>query len=75
MDLQESMLLWIPGSQDSLDESDDLNQKVTAANKAVLDFCDLEISFDELLQIIGHYGGSIDNYRACIEESITGLGG
>lgn len=75
MGLQESMLLWIPGTSESLEESDDLNSKVTAANGAVIDFCDRQISLDELLQIVEFYGGNVDNYRADLLESIVALGG
>lgn len=75
MGLTESMLLWIPGNSESIEESDDLNAKVTAANGAVLDFCDGDIPLDVLLQVIEHYGGNVDNYRADLLESIVALGG
>ena len=75
MSLQESMLLWIPGLQESVEESDDLNQKVTAANGAVLDYWDGLMQLDELLQVIEFYGGSVDNYRSNLLDTIVSMGG
>lgn len=74
MDLQESMLLWIPGQQESIDESDDLTRKVTAANGAVLDFCDRLITLDDLFQTIEYYGASVDDYRINFAETLLAYG-
>ena len=74
MDLQTSMLLWIPANSDSVEESDDLTSKVTNANGAVLDFCSSLISLDELLQTVEHYGADVDQYITDLADSIQLLG-
>lgn len=71
MDLQKSMLLWIPGQQESIEESDDLNAKVTAANGAVIDFCDRLITLDDLFQTIDYYGASVDEYRLDLSDTLS----
>jgi len=74
MDLKESMLLWIPGQQESTEESNDLIEKVTESNRAILDFLDSEISFDDMLQIIEYYGASVDDYRSTLDNNFRHLG-
>ncbi|MBE9191404.1 hypothetical protein IQ230_13820 [Gloeocapsopsis crepidinum LEGE 06123] len=74
MDLKESMLLWIPVGQESQDENNDLIQKVTQANGAVLDFCDGIISLDETFQIAEYYGADVDDYREILDTNFRYLG-
>ncbi len=75
MDNLESMLLWIPVNQESPEETDELIQKVTLANDAVLDFSEGIISLDDTFQAVEYYGADIDNYRENLVESIRILGG
>ena len=74
MFLQESMLLWIPQSSKSDEESDELNKQVTAANGSVLDFCDCLISLDEMLQSIEYYGADVDEYLEDLAETVRIFG-
>lgn len=71
---QESMFLWIPASSESEEESDELNQKVTASNGAILDFCDCLISLDEMLQSIEHYGADVNEYLEDLAETVRLFG-
>ena len=74
MDLKESMLLWIPGIQESTEETSDLIVKVTEANRAVIDFLDAEISFDDMLEIVDYYGANVDDYRATLDNNFREFG-
>lgn len=74
MDLKESMLLWIPGQQESTEETNELITKVTESNRAVINFIDSEISFDDMLQIIDYYGASVDDYRLILDENFRHFG-
>lgn len=71
---QESMLLWIPTNSESLEESDNLNRLVTAANGAVLDFVDYIISLDDMLQSIEYYGADVDEYLENLTETVRIFG-
>lgn len=70
MDNLEPMLLWVPGQQESPEETDDLIQKVTLANDAVLDFADGIITLDDTYQRIEHYGADVDKYRENLIEIV-----
>lgn len=72
--LENSMLLWIPANCSSEEESDELNQKVTASNGAILDFCDCLISLDEMLQSIEYYGADVDDYLEDLAETVRLFG-
>ena len=67
MGFRESMLLWLPSSM--LTEQPSLIEEVTAANGAILDFLDGELSFADTLETIECYGADVDQYRA--ELSVT----
>lgn len=69
------MLLWIPNSQECPQESDELIQQVTAANGAVMDFCDGIITLETTLEIVSDCGADVDRYIADLDESIRFLGG
>lgn len=71
MDIQKSMLLWIPSDSESIEESDDLNAKVTAANGAVIDFCDRLITLDDLFQTVEYYEADVDEYRALLSDTLS----
>jgi hypothetical protein len=68
------MLLWIPVHRESPEESDELIQKVTVANGAVLDFCDGFLAFSEMIEIVDDCGAQTDRYLADLDESIRFLG-
>ncbi len=72
MSFRESMLLWLPSSM--LDEQPLLIEEVTAANGAILDFCDGELSFQDTLEAIEYYGADVDQYRAGLAEDLRRLG-
>lgn len=72
MDLRESMLLWLPSSM--LTEQSSLIEEVTAANGAILDFCDGELSFADTLEAIEYYGANVDQYRASLADDLRQLG-
>lgn len=72
MSFRESMLLWLPSSM--LDEQPLLIEEVTAANGAILDFCDGELSFADTLETIEYYGANVDQYRAGLAEDLRRLG-
>ncbi len=72
MNFRESMLLWLPASM--LDEQPLLIEEVTAANGAILDFCDGELSFADTLEAIEYYGANVDQYRAGLEADLRRLG-
>ena len=74
VDLQESMLLWIPVDPESPQESDELISDVTAANGAVLDFCDGIITLDQTLEIVDDCGADIDRYLADLDFTFRQLG-
>lgn len=65
------MLLWIPGAQETEEESNELIAKVTAANGAVLDFCAGDLALDDCLQIVEHCGADVDRYIADLAETLT----
>jgi hypothetical protein len=67
------MLLWLPSSR--LDEQPLLIEEVTAANGAILDFCNGELSFADTLEAIEYYGASVDQYREGLAEDLRRLGG
>jgi hypothetical protein len=70
----EPLLLWVPVNQQEPEETDDLIQKVTLANNAVLDFSEGIISLDDTFQIIEHYGADVDDYRENLAEIARTLG-
>ncbi len=72
MSVRESMLLWLPSSM--LDEQPLLIEEVTAANGAILDFCDGELSFADTLETIEYYGANVDQYRAVLASDLRQLG-
>lgn len=74
MDLHEAMLLWIPNTPESPEESDDLIQLVTLANGAVLDFCDNVARLEETLEIIFDCGADVDEYLAVLDDLIRASG-
>ncbi len=72
MTVRESMLLWLPYSM--LTEQPSLIEEVTAANGAILDFCDGELSFNDTLEVIDFYGANVDQYRAGLALDLQRLG-
>lgn len=75
MDLEESMLLWVPVTAECPQESDELIEKVTTANGAVIDFCDGIIGLEYSLEIISDCGANVDRYLAALDSSLRFLGG
>ncbi len=71
MSLTESMLLWLPASM--LDEQP-LIEEVTAANGAILDFLDGELSFADTLETIEFYGADVDEYRTELSHTFGRYG-
>lgn len=74
MGFRESMLLWLPMESECEEETAHQISLVTAANGAIIDFCDLEQSLDDTLQIIEHYGANVDAYRQSLAEDLRCLG-
>ena len=74
MDNIEPLLLWVPVNQESSEKTDDLIQKVTLANDAVLDFSEGIITLDDTFQIIEHYGADVDDYRENLADIARKLG-
>lgn len=72
MSFRESMLLWLPASM--LTEQPGCIEEVTAANGAILDFCDGELSFADTLETIEYYGANVDQYRASVADDLRRLG-
>ena len=72
MSFRESMLLWLPASM--LDEQPGRIEEVTAANGAILDFCDGELSFADTLEAIEYYGANVDEYRASLADDLRRSG-
>jgi len=70
MSLCESMLLWLPITI----AREELIEQVTAANGAILDFCNGDQSLDDTLEIIEHYGANVDAYRHSLAEDLRCLG-
>lgn len=69
---RESMLLWLPASM--LTEQPSIISEVTAANGAILDFCDGELSFADTLETIEYYGANVDQYRGALADDLRRLG-
>lgn len=74
MDLQESMLLWVPVNRECPQESDELIENVQIANGAVMDFCDGLLELDETLQIIESVDADVDDYLANLARTISAFG-
>ncbi len=74
VDLQESMLLWVPVSRECPEESDELIQQVTIANGAVMDFCDGIITLEDAFDVIHDNGADIDAYIADLAQTISAIG-
>ncbi len=72
MSFRESMLLWLPSSM--LTEQPSLIKEVTAANGAILDFCDGKLSFADTLEAIEYYGANVDQYRASMVDDLRRMG-
>lgn len=71
----EPFLLWVPVHEEIPEEEiDNLIQKATLANNAVLDFAEGIITLDNTFQIIEHYGTDIDEYQTIIDENMRTLG-
>lgn len=71
----ESMLLWVPIHPEIVEEeTNDLIQKVTAANNAVLNFAEGIITLEDTFQVIEHYGANIDEYRNILDENLRVFG-
>lgn len=73
--LQESMLLWLPASFFECEEefSHHVNL-VSTANGAVLNFCDRELSWSDLLDTINYYGADVDDYRRVLDANLRARG-
>lgn len=72
--LQASMLLWIPSNVQCDLEWEERARQATAANGAVLDFCNQEISFADMLDQVEFYDANIDDYLASLSESLRIFG-
>jgi hypothetical protein len=70
----ELMLLWVPLYPGALEETDDLIEKVTSANDAILEFSEGIITLDDTFQIIEHYGADVDEYREIIDNNLRVFG-
>lgn len=70
----EPLLLWVPVNQEFIEETDELIQKVTLANDAVLDFTEGIITLDDTFQVIEHYGADVDEYQKIIDGNLRVLG-
>jgi hypothetical protein len=75
MDLQQSMLLWLPINKIDSHEDESLFSNLTAANGHVLDFWDGKCSLDETLMAIEYYGANPDDYRAMLDANLRYFGG
>jgi len=68
------MLLWLPASSIALEQEPLLIEQVTAANGAIIDFCDGDQSFGDMLETIEYYGANVDAYRHSLAEDLRLLG-
>lgn len=74
IDLQEASLLWIPSNVEFLEEFDLRASQATAANGAVMDFCDGIIRLDDCFQIIEANDVDIDAYIDAFKDMVGNFG-
>jgi hypothetical protein len=70
-----SMLLWLPpNGLECADEFIYYADRVTAANDAVLDFCDRELSFVDMLERLSFYKADVDDYLIDLDANLRQRG-
>ncbi len=74
MTLVESMFLWLPTNIETEEESEQLIERVTLANDAVIDFCEGNRTFSDSLEIISACNIDIDNYLDTLSENFRTMG-
>jgi hypothetical protein len=69
--LSESMMLWLPSY---MVEDDEAVKDVTQANGLILDFCDGEISFEQIVDEFSTIGVCTDTYLVDLDSTLRRLG-
>lgn len=65
------MLLWLPATGYECDDEFAYHAgRVTAANDAVLNFSDRELSFADTLERLNYYGVDIDSYLIDLDANL-----
>lgn len=72
MDLSESLMLWLPAY---LTEDEEAVSNVTKTNGLIMDFCDLDISLEQLLDEMSTMGVGVDNFRENLDFNLRQRGG
>lgn len=71
---QEAFFLWVPGNVESQEEWDSRATQATAANGAVIDFCDGIIRLDDCFQIVEANDVDIDQYIENFKDVVGEFG-
>lgn len=66
-DLQESVMLWLPSH---MVESEEATNNVTKANGLIMDFCDLDIPLEQVLDEFSAMGISPDEFRETLDFNL-----
>jgi hypothetical protein len=69
--LSESMLLWLPSY---LVEDSEAVQEMTSANGLILDFCQQEISLEQVCDEFSTIGVDMDDYLNRLDSTLHRLG-
>lgn len=69
--LSESMFLWLPSH---LTEDTEAIQNITNANGLILDFCEQEISLEQVCDEFSAINVDMDDYLSNLDSSLRRLG-
>jgi hypothetical protein len=69
--LSECMFLWLPSH---MVEDPEAVEDVTKANGLILDFCDSEVSFEQVLDEFSTIGVDMDDYLSDLDLTMRRLG-
>lgn len=69
--LAEATMLWLPSY---MIDDDDAVADVTKANGLIIDFCDLDISLEQLLDELAVLSVDVDSYRASLDFNLRQRG-
>lgn len=70
-DLAEATMLWLPSY---MVEDDEAVADITQANGLIVDFCDRDISFEQLLDELSTLKVDVDDYRANLDYCLRQRG-
>ena len=65
--LSDSLLLWLPSY---MVEDDEARKVVTTANGLIVDFCDLDIGLEQVLDEFNTIGVSPDQFRENLDFNL-----